>query len=276
MGEPVPTMPWADDVSRALRSASECRTGSRRDRADALLDQGPCGFDGIEVVRVGWQKSQRGSRLFDQGTDRRRFMSREVVQHNDVATPQLPHQVPTHHATKRTVFMAPHVVASVSQRSTRIAPTRVRLSPQLMGRSSMSTVPRGSHACDRPIARFAPDSSTKTRRRGSIRRIHRRNLARSAWTVARSCSAGRARFFEDVSRPLQRPQDTGPMHASLGRHLAVVRARQFVGRLVGFLLGQVGVIATGRSVSASRPPSPKAPASPSLARAGPSARAWRG
>jgi hypothetical protein len=83
-------------MSRALRRASKRRTGPWRDRADALLDQGPRGLDGIEVVRIRRQKSQRGSRLFDQGLDRRRFVSGEVVQDHDVAAPQLPHQVPTH------------------------------------------------------------------------------------------------------------------------------------------------------------------------------------
>jgi hypothetical protein len=79
------------------------------------------------------------------------------------------------------------------------------------------------YACERPIARFAPDSSRKTSRRGSIRSTPRRNDARSAWTVARSCSAGRDRFFEHVSGPLQRAQHTQPTHTPRGRRLAVVR-----------------------------------------------------
>src|SRR3982751_1641286 len=63
---------------------------------------------------------------------------------------------------KRGVFIAPHDVATVSHRSTRIAPTSVRLSPQFIGRGSIKSVPRGSHAWERPIARVAPDSSRKT------------------------------------------------------------------------------------------------------------------
>ena len=46
------------------------------------------------------------------------------------------------------------LVASVSQPSARMAPTSVRLRPQFMGRGSISSVPRGSHACERPIAKM--------------------------------------------------------------------------------------------------------------------------
>jgi len=195
MGEPVPTMPWTDDVSRTLRRASQRRSGPRRDGADALFDQRPRGLDGIEVVRVRREKPERRPGLLDQVPHGRRFVRGEIVQDHDVTAPQMSHQVTTDPRDKATRFMAPHAVASVSQRSMRMAPTSVRLSPQLIGRGSTSTAPRGSQACDRPIARFAPDSSRKTRRRGSIRRIQRRNVARWAWTAARSCSAGRARFF---------------------------------------------------------------------------------
>ena len=65
--------------------------------------------------------------------------------------------------------MADQPVASVSQPSIRMAPTIVRLAPQLIGRGSMSSVPRGSQACERPIARLAPDSSRNTSRRGIYR-----------------------------------------------------------------------------------------------------------
>ena len=49
------------------------------------------------------------------------------------------------HATKRTVFMAPHDVARVSQRSTRMAPTSVTLSPS----SSAGVRPAPSRAATR-------------------------------------------------------------------------------------------------------------------------------
>ena len=43
-----------------------------------------------------------------------------------------------------------------------------------------SRTPRLTHACERPMARFAPDSSTKTRRSRSMCAIHSRNASRLA------------------------------------------------------------------------------------------------
>jgi hypothetical protein len=71
----------------------------------------------------------------------------------------------------------------------------IRLSPQFIGRGSTYSSPRWIHTCDRPIARCAPDSSTKISRRGSMRRIHLRNAARFVATSGRSHSLGRGRFF---------------------------------------------------------------------------------
>jgi hypothetical protein len=45
-------------------------------------------------------------------------------------------------------------------------------------------------------------------------------------------------FFEDVSGPLQRPQNTGPMHPRVRWCRAVVRPRQFVGGAIGLLVHQ--------------------------------------
>ena len=78
--------------------------------------------------------------------------------------------------------MAAHPVASVSHPSMRMALTIVRFSRRLMGRDSISSVPRRSHACDRPIARFAPDSSRNTSRRGSTVSAKAWKPARSSWT----------------------------------------------------------------------------------------------
>jgi hypothetical protein len=82
-------------------------------------------------------------------------------------------------------------VLRVSHRSTAIAPISVRMSPPVARAGSTNTLPRGSHACERTIARLAPDSSRNTNRRTSTRPIHCRNACRSAWTAGRSCSAGR-------------------------------------------------------------------------------------
>jgi hypothetical protein len=99
------------------------------------------------------------------------------------------------HRTNRSAFAVCHAVANVSHRSPRIAPIMVRLLPQFIGRGSTTTWPLRTHACERPIARLAPDSSTNTSRAGSMRAAQARNAARAAWTSGRSCSAGRGRFF---------------------------------------------------------------------------------
>jgi hypothetical protein len=78
------------------------------------------------------------------------------------------HQCRRTHATKRTRESRPPRGREREKRSMRIAPTNVRLSPQLIGRGSTRTAPRGSGAWDRPIARLAPDSSRRTRPRGSV------------------------------------------------------------------------------------------------------------
>src|SRR5207244_6716736 len=69
------------------------------------------------------------------------------------------------------VLSARHLVRSVSHPSCRSAPISVRLSPQFIGRASTYSSPRWTHTCDRPMAMCAPASSTKIKRRGSIRHI---------------------------------------------------------------------------------------------------------
>jgi hypothetical protein len=95
MGEPVATMPWTDDVSRALRRASKRRPGPRRDGAYAFLDQRPRGLDGIEVVRVRREKPERRPGILDQVPHGRCFVRGEIVQDHDVTAPQMSHQVAT-------------------------------------------------------------------------------------------------------------------------------------------------------------------------------------
>lgn len=73
--------------------------------------------------------------------------------------------------------------------------------------------PRGIHACHRPIARFAPDSSRNTRRRTSTVAAQARNATRSAWTVARSSSTGCRRAVlrrRDAAVPCRRATSTRP------------------------------------------------------------------
>ena len=134
--------------------------------------------------------------------------------------------------------MADHPVASVSQPSIRMAPTIVRFSPQFIGRGSISSVPRGSHACDRPIARFAPDSSRKTRRRGSTVAAQSWKRARCSWTPHDRAPPAAIVFFEHVSRAVAtratRSSDArGPPCSAF-----VVRARQLLGGPVGMLFDE--------------------------------------
>ena len=182
MSEPVSTMPRLHDPACALGGSAQGGTGAGGDGADPLLDQAPPRCDGIEVGRVGRQKADGGAGLFDQRPAPARLVGRQVVEDDDIARAQPGDQAAGRtQVTKRAVFMAPQKVLRVSQRSRRIAPTSVKLSPQLRGLGSTSTIPRGNQACDRPIARLAPDSSSKTRRRGSIWRTH--DLVRPAATV---------------------------------------------------------------------------------------------
>lgn len=161
---------------------------------------------------------------------------RPIIEHDDIAATQAGHQPALHHSMNRGVFIAPHVVLNVSQRSTRIAPTSVRLSPQFRGRASTRTLPRGTHAYDRPIAKFAPDSSRNTKRRTSTRRSTREK--RGARPGLSGCLVPRAASVILKTYPVRckRPQHTRPMDVRFGCGALVVRARQLLGRAVRTLL----------------------------------------
>jgi hypothetical protein len=195
MGAPVLTVPRAYHASRTLRGGAQGSAGAWRDGANALLDQCPRGVDGIEVMRVRWQEADGRARLLDQGADASRLCAARLS--STTMSPRRSRGTSRRctHSINRGVVIAPQTVLNVSQRSTRIAPTSVRLSPQFRGRGSTSSLPRGTHACERPIARFAPDSSRKTKRRRSTRPSQSRKSRRAAWTTGLSCSAGRGRFF---------------------------------------------------------------------------------
>jgi hypothetical protein len=196
MGAPVLAMPRAYHASGTLRGGSQGSASAWRDGANALLDQcAHAASMGLKSCEYGGKKrivapacsisvrtppalcAAKLSRT-TMSPRRRRGTSRRCT-----------------HAVNRGVVIAPQAVLSVSHRSTRIAPTSVRLSPQFRGRGSTSSLPRSTHACDRPIARFAPDSSRKTKRRTSTPPIQSRKARRCAWTTGLSCSAGRGRFF---------------------------------------------------------------------------------
>src|SRR5687768_7957258 len=108
MGKPVLTMSRSYDASGALRGSSQCHRGTGSHRANALFDQSPGGFDGIEVVGVGRQETQRGPRLFDQLADLRRFVSGQIVHHHDIPGAQVWHEVTADPADEaRTVHRPP-------------------------------------------------------------------------------------------------------------------------------------------------------------------------
>ena len=165
MDKPLATVMGVDDMPRALRDSTQGGARAGRMGPDVAFDESPCGFDGTEVMRVRRQIAQRGA-------SRRRT-----------------------HSTKNRVLTARHLVFSVTQPVRRIAPINVKFSPQFIGRGSTYSWPRRTHAWERPIARFAPASSSTTKRAGSIVRTHLRNAARFAWMSGRSTSLGRRRFF---------------------------------------------------------------------------------
>ena len=163
---------------------------------DVAFDESPCGFDGTEVMRVRRQIAQRGAPCLDQASDVGGFVRFEVVEEHDVVRPQAGRQSAADPLDeKNRVLTARHLVFSVTQPVRRIAPINVKFSPQFIGRGSTYSWPRRTHAWERPIARFAPASSSTTKRAGSIVRTHLRNAARFAWMSGRSTSLGRRRFF---------------------------------------------------------------------------------
>src|SRR5919109_3255760 len=96
MGAPVLTMPRAYDASGTLRGGSQGNAGAWRDRTNALLDQCPRGFDGIEVVRVRRQEADGRAGLLDQGADLSRLVRGQIVEHDDVSATEPRHESALH------------------------------------------------------------------------------------------------------------------------------------------------------------------------------------
>ena len=222
MSAPILTMSRADDAARSLRRPSQVGTGARRYRADALLDKPHAGSMGLKSCEYGGKKRTvapacsinvrtRGAlwaaRLSSTTISRRRRRgtSRRWTQ-----------------SINRGVFIAPHIVLNASQRSTRRAPTSVRLSPQLRGRGSTG------HCREAPTRASAPwpDSRPTRQERPSAGRRPDRSSpgTRGAPPGLSACLARLVAgvFFEDVPAPLQRPQHTRPMDLRLWRGALVV------------------------------------------------------
>src|SRR5439155_4327577 len=89
MGEILTTMMRPNDVTASAGHAAERIASPRRVRADVLFDQRPGGFDGIEIVRVGRQKLHRRPAAFDDRADRWRFVGLQIIEHDDIAAPQM-------------------------------------------------------------------------------------------------------------------------------------------------------------------------------------------
>lgn len=173
MGKPLIAMMRTHDVAGGAG-------GPRSVGTDAFLDESLCGFDGIEIMRVGRQVAQRGATPFDERTDRGALCAWRLSSSTTSPRRRRGARPRRTQSMKHAFVIARHFVLRVSQPSRRMAPTSVRLSPQFIGRASTYSCPRWTHAWERPIAMFAPASSRKTRRFGSMRRTHLRNAARFA------------------------------------------------------------------------------------------------
>src|ERR1700691_3733693 len=86
MGEPLVTMPLGDLVTGSVRDTNEITWGPRRMFSDVLLLQGPPGFDGVEVVRVGRQVDESHAKMAAPEADPRVLVGPEVVHDEDVAS----------------------------------------------------------------------------------------------------------------------------------------------------------------------------------------------
>ncbi len=273
MGKPVATMVRANDATRALRGRAQDATRARRHGADALLDQRPAGFDRVEVVRVRRQEPHGGAGVLDRLADGRRFYGRpncraRRCRRAAAAAPGVAAPRPETAARSWPTSPSP---ASATRRSAWPPPSSGS-SPQFIGRGSISSVPRGSHACDRPIARFAPDSSRNTK----PPRIYRGRPGLERRPLVRGRAHDRVPpvaivFFEHVPQSLQRAQDARAMHARRRRRALVVRPRQFLGRAVGTLVDERLQHARRRSATSSHPLWPADPGRPSCAADAPTA-----
>src|SRR5262245_30240984 len=92
MSEILAAVMGTHDVTSGAGGTAERGACPRRSGPEMFLDQPPSGFDRIEVVRVGRQQFHRRLAAFDDRTDRRILVRVEVVQHHDVAVPQMRRQ----------------------------------------------------------------------------------------------------------------------------------------------------------------------------------------
>ena len=101
MGEILTAMMRTHDVATRTRDAAEGLTRPWCVGADVFLNERPCGFNGIEVVRVRRQQFHAGSATFDDGADHRRFMGVQVIKDDDIAWPEVAGETAAHPLDKR-------------------------------------------------------------------------------------------------------------------------------------------------------------------------------
>jgi hypothetical protein len=89
----------------------------------------------------------------------------QIVEESDITPPETRRETSAnpHHEQFR-IHHAPPGAQGDAAVPGGLPPTNVRLSPQFIGRRSTYSSPRMTYACGRPIAMFAPASSTNTKR----------------------------------------------------------------------------------------------------------------
>src|SRR6478672_8496932 len=100
MGKPVAAMIRTNDAAGALGGRTQEAARAGRHRADALLDQRPTRFDGVEVIGVRWQEAHGRPRRFDCVADPTRFVGGQVIEHDDIASSEARHQASLHPGEK--------------------------------------------------------------------------------------------------------------------------------------------------------------------------------
>src|SRR5215510_2282924 len=93
---PAPTMTRSDGTPGPVGGAPKGSTDARGGSADALLDNSPPRFNRIHLVRVWRQELNTGAARLDEVAHGPRFVRRKIIEHHDVAPPQLGRQPSSH------------------------------------------------------------------------------------------------------------------------------------------------------------------------------------
>jgi hypothetical protein len=85
VGEIVSALFWFERIEDLADCVPECIPCPRGGFAEKSLELGERHFDGIEIRRIGRQVEKNGACGFYQGLDAGDFVSRQIVDHDDVA-----------------------------------------------------------------------------------------------------------------------------------------------------------------------------------------------